>query len=58
MKKQNQKLEVIVEPQDLLKDKMSLIKGGDASGIKCKPKGSILCSPTGSVTARNGISAW
>ena len=57
MKKQIQELEVIVEPQDLLKDKMSLIKGGAASGIKCKPTGTITCS-TGAVTARNDISVW
>ena len=58
--KKNQILEVIVEPQDLLKEKMQNIRGGGASGaVECTPKGMIACSPKGKIKGKEAvISAW
>ena len=57
--KKNQILEVIVEPQDLLEEKMQSIRGGTApADVKCSPTGEIRCRPKGKVGIKEQISAW
>ena len=57
--KKNQILEVIVEPQDLLKEKMQSIRGGSSpTDVKCSPEGIINCIPKGKIKGKSKITAW